>query len=155
MKRLLVVALAAFALLVTSSADARLGDRARARRAARAEAAKKAEKKAEKPAAKKEAPKKGEEELPAPTAKAEQKAEKAAKRTPTFSFYKDKAGEWRWRAKAANGKVIADSGEGYKNFADCASALGLVRGSALIAYPAGKSPPPSPRAARRLLRRAA
>lgn len=28
-------------------------------------------------------------------------------------FYEDAAGEWRWRLKAANGKIIADSAEGY------------------------------------------
>lgn len=30
-----------------------------------------------------------------------------------FELYKDKAGEWRWRLVAKNGKTIADSGEGY------------------------------------------
>lgn len=34
--------------------------------------------------------------------------------------YKDRAGEWRWVAYAANQKKIADSGEGYHNFDDCA-----------------------------------
>jgi len=29
-------------------------------------------------------------------------------------FYKDKKGEWRWRVVAKNGKIVADSGEGYK-----------------------------------------
>lgn len=32
----------------------------------------------------------------------------------TFHVFKDMRGEWRWRLKASNGKVIADSGEGYK-----------------------------------------
>lgn len=27
--------------------------------------------------------------------------------------YQDKAGEWRWRRKAPNGEIIADSNEGY------------------------------------------
>jgi uncharacterized protein YegP (UPF0339 family) len=27
--------------------------------------------------------------------------------------YQDKAGEWRWRRKARNGEIIADSNEGY------------------------------------------
>lgn len=31
-----------------------------------------------------------------------------------FHVYKDKAGEWRWKLKARNGRVVADSGEGYK-----------------------------------------
>lgn len=29
-------------------------------------------------------------------------------------IYQDRAGEWRWRLKAANGKIVADSSEGYK-----------------------------------------
>jgi len=33
--------------------------------------------------------------------------------------YQDQAGEWRWRLKAANGRIVADSGEGYGNQADC------------------------------------
>lgn len=28
-------------------------------------------------------------------------------------FYEDAAGEWRWRLVAGNGKIIADSAEGY------------------------------------------
>lgn len=31
----------------------------------------------------------------------------------TFEIYTDDGGEFRWRAKAANGLIIADSGEGY------------------------------------------
>src|SRR5262249_23176662 len=30
-----------------------------------------------------------------------------------FEIYKDKSGQFRWRLKANNGKIIADSGEGY------------------------------------------
>jgi uncharacterized protein YegP (UPF0339 family) len=30
-----------------------------------------------------------------------------------FEVYRDAAGEWRWRLKAANGRIVADSGEGY------------------------------------------
>ena len=29
--------------------------------------------------------------------------------------YSDEAGEYRWRAIAENGKIVAESGEGYKN----------------------------------------
>lgn len=32
----------------------------------------------------------------------------------TFEIYKDAKKEWRWRLKASNGKIIADSAESYK-----------------------------------------
>ena len=32
-----------------------------------------------------------------------------------FQFYQDDKGEWRWRLVARNGKIIADSAEGYVN----------------------------------------
>lgn len=31
-----------------------------------------------------------------------------------FEVYKDSAGEFRWRRIAANGKIVADSSEGYE-----------------------------------------
>lgn len=34
---------------------------------------------------------------------------------PTFEVYLDNADEWRWRLVAANGNIIADSGEGYQS----------------------------------------
>lgn len=33
--------------------------------------------------------------------------------------YFDAAGEWRWRRVAGNGRIIADSGEGYKSKSFC------------------------------------
>lgn len=30
-----------------------------------------------------------------------------------FETYQDAAGEWRWRAVARNGKIVADGSEGY------------------------------------------
>ena len=44
----------------------------------------------------------------------------------TFYIYKDARGEWRWRLEATNNKIIANSGEGYENKADCLHAIGLV-----------------------------
>lgn len=44
-----------------------------------------------------------------------------------FEIYKDGDGEWRWRLKASNGEIIADSGEGYKNKADCEHGIDLVK----------------------------
>jgi uncharacterized protein len=32
----------------------------------------------------------------------------------TYYYYKDSKGEWRWRLKASNGRILVDSGEGYK-----------------------------------------
>ena len=37
----------------------------------------------------------------------------------TFTVYRDKRKEWRWRLKASNGHILADSGEGYKRKRDC------------------------------------
>ncbi len=34
-----------------------------------------------------------------------------------FVVYQDKAKEYRWRALAANGEIVADSGEGYSSLA--------------------------------------
>jgi uncharacterized protein len=44
-----------------------------------------------------------------------------------FEVYKDKKGEWRWRFKASNGDILADSGEGYKNKSDCEAGIESVR----------------------------
>jgi len=43
-----------------------------------------------------------------------------------FVLYKDEKGEFRWKLYAANSKIIADSGEGYKNRADCLHGISLV-----------------------------
>lgn len=34
-------------------------------------------------------------------------------RTDVVEVFKDTAGEWRWRRKAANGQVVGNSAEGY------------------------------------------
>lgn len=47
-----------------------------------------------------------------------------------FSVYRDAAGEWRWRLAAGNGQLIAESGEGYQNKADCLHGIDLVKASA-------------------------
>ena len=36
-----------------------------------------------------------------------------------FYIYKDPEGERRWRLRADNGRVVADSGEGYVRKIDC------------------------------------
>jgi uncharacterized protein YegP (UPF0339 family) len=47
---------------------------------------------------------------------------------PYFSLYKDTAGQWRWKIKAKNHKIIADSAEGYHNKQDAVNAIELVKG---------------------------
>lgn len=41
-------------------------------------------------------------------------------------IYRDKRKEWRWRAIAANGKILADSGEGFKRRDRCEENLALT-----------------------------
>ena len=48
----------------------------------------------------------------------------------TFHIYLDKNNEWRWRLKAANGKILADSGEGYNSKQACKDGIELVKGCA-------------------------
>jgi uncharacterized protein len=51
----------------------------------------------------------------------------------TLRTYKDKAGQWRWRLQARNGRVIADSGEGYTRKRDCQKAfLRMIAGARTI-----------------------
>jgi len=45
---------------------------------------------------------------------------------PRFELYEDKAGEYRFRLKARNGKIIATS-EGYKTKAACENGIESVR----------------------------
>lgn len=49
---------------------------------------------------------------------------------PTFELYEDRAGEWRWRLVAPNGKIIADSGEGYSSKQGARRGIESVRRSA-------------------------
>lgn len=45
------------------------------------------------------------------------------KRTPKLKFTQDKRGLWRWSLIAANGKCLADSGEGYATRANVGRAF--------------------------------
>ena len=47
----------------------------------------------------------------------------------TYYYYKDNKGEWRWRLKASNGRIIADSGEGYTSEQECLADIDRVRAS--------------------------
>lgn len=35
-------------------------------------------------------------------------------RRPRFEIYRDKIGDHRWRLRAVNGRIVAESGEGYR-----------------------------------------
>jgi uncharacterized protein YegP (UPF0339 family) len=50
-----------------------------------------------------------------------------AEGSAAFHVYKDNAGEWRWHLKAANGRVVANSGEGYRDRGNCIHAIEIVR----------------------------
>ena len=44
-----------------------------------------------------------------------------------FTIYKDLKSEFRWRLKADNGQIIADSGEGYTSKENCKYGIDLVK----------------------------
>ena len=48
-------------------------------------------------------------------------------RTPKLENYRDGRREWRWRLKASNGRIVADSGEGYRRRASARHAAARVR----------------------------
>ena len=47
----------------------------------------------------------------------------------TYEYYKDAKGEWRWRLVASNGRIIADSGEGYNSEHECRADIDRVKNS--------------------------
>ena len=67
----------------------------------------------------------------APVAAEEKQTAKgfSAKKHPKFEVYKDKAGEFRFRLKSVNGKVIAVS-EGYKALVSCLNGMEAVKKNA-------------------------
>lgn len=46
-----------------------------------------------------------------------------------FEKFQDDRGEWRWRLRARNGKILASSGEGFKREAKCDHSIALVKAS--------------------------
>lgn len=48
------------------------------------------------------------------------------KRPARIQFYRDNRKEWRWRIIAVNGKIMADSSEGYKRLSDCRKSAARV-----------------------------
>lgn len=47
----------------------------------------------------------------------------------TAEVYPDGVNEWRWRLIARNGKILADSGQGYRTQGEAESATQLVFGT--------------------------
>ena len=45
----------------------------------------------------------------------------------TFTIYKDRKGEHRWRFKSTNGRIIADSAEGYDSKRACERGIEIVK----------------------------
>lgn len=45
----------------------------------------------------------------------------------TFDVFKDRAGQWRWHLRSAEGKIIAAASQGYKSKRSCLAAIELVR----------------------------
>jgi len=48
----------------------------------------------------------------------------------TYQLYRDAQREWRWRLKAANGRIIANSSQGYRTKQDCLDDINRIRGNA-------------------------
>jgi len=44
-----------------------------------------------------------------------------------IEIYKDSKDEWWWRFRADNGKIIADSAEGYHNKSDCLHGIEIIK----------------------------
>ena len=51
----------------------------------------------------------------------------------TFEVFQDTSDEWRWRLVAANGNIIADSGEGYQSKQGAQRGIESVKNSAATA----------------------
>ncbi|WP_165229345.1 YegP family protein [Aquisphaera insulae] len=50
-----------------------------------------------------------------------------------FTIFKDAKGEFRWRLLAKNGKIVADSGEGYKTKVSCKRGIEILKTEATAA----------------------
>lgn len=50
----------------------------------------------------------------------------------TITVYQDKAGGWRWRLKASNGRTVADSGEAYASQANANRAANRLVGATIV-----------------------
>ena len=57
------------------------------------------------------------------------RSEKATSST-TYQIFVDASGGWRWRLIAANGRILASSGEAYKSKKSCLASVSRVRSAA-------------------------
>ena len=48
-------------------------------------------------------------------------------RRAKLEIYRDRRGEWRWRLRASNGRIVADSGEGYRRRASMLHGIECAR----------------------------
>lgn len=46
----------------------------------------------------------------------------------SFTFEQDQPGKWRWRFRASNGRILADSGQGYSRRIDCLNGCATLLG---------------------------
>jgi uncharacterized protein YegP (UPF0339 family) len=46
--------------------------------------------------------------------------------TAHFELYRDAGGQWRWRLRARNGRIVADSAEGYASRRNARRAIGTT-----------------------------
>lgn len=57
---------------------------------------------------------------------AKKKAAVSAMKNPKAEIYQDRKNQWRWRLYAKNGRIVADSGEGYNSKTVAKNRLALV-----------------------------
>ncbi|MDX2057293.1 MAG: DUF1508 domain-containing protein [Gemmatimonadales bacterium] len=50
-----------------------------------------------------------------------------------FELYRTRNGDFRWRLKSANGRILAQSSEGYQSRAGCLTAIERIRTGAATA----------------------
>ena len=54
-----------------------------------------------------------------------------------YHIYQDKAGQWRWHLKASNGRIVADSAQGYgseRHVRRAVEAVQRMAGRAVVVY---------------------
>ena len=56
-----------------------------------------------------------------------------------IEIYEDTAGEWRWRLKAANGKIVATGGEGFVTKSNCRESVENIASTLEEMWEAGEA----------------